>query len=194
MANSVVTTRDGSKLCAWTAQSKSDERRTAIGLDKIDAHLLDLVQRNNRLASEQLSAMVGLSASGVQRRLKRLRAEGVIERDVSIIRPMAVGRQVTALVLITFERGRLEIVDNFKQAMRKMTDVMSAFSVAGQADFVLLVTATDLESYEDFTKRLAGQHPNIKRLETMIVLDRIKVGFTLPIAFVASAAYSLGGS
>ncbi|UPJ31491.1 Lrp/AsnC family transcriptional regulator [Bradyrhizobium sp. CW1] len=165
-----------------------------MGLDKIDAHLLDLVQRNNRLASEQLSAMVGLSASGVQRRLKRLRAEGVIERDVSIIRPMAVGRQVTALVLITFERGRLEIVDNFKQAMRKMTDVMSAFSVAGQADFVLLVTATDLESYEDFTKRLAGQHPNIKRLETMIVLDRIKVGFTLPIAFVASAAYSLGGS
>ncbi|WP_354126659.1 Lrp/AsnC family transcriptional regulator [Bradyrhizobium sp. RT9b] len=163
-------------------------------LDRIDAHLLDLVQRNNRLASEQLGAKVGLSASGVQRRLKRLRSAGVIEADVSIIRPKAVGRNVTALVLITFERGRADIIDGFKQAMRKVTDVMSAFCVAGQADFVLLVTANDVESYEDFTRRLVGEHPNIKRLETMIILDRVKAGFTVPIASVASVAYSLRGA
>ncbi|MGY3078154.1 Lrp/AsnC family leucine-responsive transcriptional regulator [Bradyrhizobium sp. LM6.10] len=193
MANSVVS-REGSKLYAWSAQPQSSERGSATELDKIDAQLLDLVQRNNRLTSEQLSALVGLSASGVQRRLKRLRSDGVIEADISIIRPKAVGRNVTALVLITFERGQVDIVDRFKQAMRKMTDVMSAFCVAGQADFVLLVTANDIESYEDFTKRLVGEHPNIKRLETMIVLDRVKAGFTLPIASFASVAYALRGA
>src|SRR5438105_867727 len=83
MANSVVS-REGSKLYAWSAQPQSSERGSATELDKIDAQLLDLVQRNNRLTSEQLSALVGLSASGVQRRLKRLRSDGVIEADISI--------------------------------------------------------------------------------------------------------------
>lgn len=191
MVNSVLS-RDGSRLSAWTIQS--NERGSATELDRIDAHLLDLVQHNNRLASEQLSDKVGLSPSAVQRRLKRLRSEGVIEADVSIIRPVAVGRNVTALVLITFERGRADIVDRFKQAMRKMRDVMSAFCVAGQADFVLLVSASDIESYEGFTRRLIEEHPNIMRLETMIVMDRVKAGFTLPIASVASLAYSSGGA
>ncbi|MBM7487887.1 Lrp/AsnC family leucine-responsive transcriptional regulator [Bradyrhizobium sp. USDA 3686] len=170
------------QLDNWTRLSRSDGRSSGTELDSIDARLLDIVQRNNRLSSEELGAGVGLSASAVQRRLKRLRSEGVIEADVSVIFPKAIGRNVTALVLITFERGRADIVDRFKQAMRKMTDVMSAFYVTGQADFVLLVTADNLEDYEGLTRRLVSEHPDIKRFETLIVLDRVKAGFTLPIA------------
>ncbi|RXG84628.1 Lrp/AsnC family transcriptional regulator [Bradyrhizobium zhanjiangense] len=154
-------------------------------LDKIDARLLDLVQRNNRLSSEQLGAKVGLSSSGVQRRLKRLRAKRIIEADVSIISPKAIGRNVTVLVLISFDRARTDIVDRFKRAICKMTEVMSGFYVAGQADFVLLVTANNIEEYEDFTRRLVNENPDIKRFETMVALDRVKAGFTLPMASIA---------
>lgn len=157
----------------------------AMELDRIDARLLDLVQRNNRLSSEELGAKVGLSASGVQRRLKRLRAERVIEADVSIISPKAIGRNVTVLVLISFDRARTDIVDRFKRAICKMTEVMSGFYVAGQTDFVLLVTANNMEEYEDFTRRLVHENPDIKRFETMVALDRVKAGFTLPMASIA---------
>lgn len=170
---------------AWNRQSHSSDRSAGMELDRIDARLLDLVQRNNRLSSEEIGAKVGLSASGVQRRLKRLRSVGVIEADVSIISPKAIGRNVTALVLISFERDRADIIDRFKRAMCKMIDVMSAFYVTGQADFVLLVTANDLEDYEQFTRRIVHENPDIKRFETMIVLDRVKAGFTLPIASIA---------
>ncbi|WP_456769720.1 Lrp/AsnC family transcriptional regulator [Bradyrhizobium sp. USDA 3650] len=151
-------------------------------LDRIDARLLDLVQRNNRLSSEELGAKVGLSASGVQRRLKRLRSEGVIEADISIVSPKAIGRNVTMLVLISFERGQADVVDRFKRAICKMTEVMSGFYVTGQADFVLLVTANNMEDYEHFTRRLLHENSDIKRFETMVVLNRVKVGFTLPVA------------
>ncbi|MGY4167698.1 Lrp/AsnC family transcriptional regulator [Bradyrhizobium sp. USDA 4529] len=155
-------------------------------LDRIDARLLDLVQRNNRLTSENLGALVGLSASAVQRRLKRLRSERVIEGDVSIISPKAVGRNVTVLVLISFERGRIDIVDRFKRTICKMSAVMSAFYVTGQTDFVLLVTAKNMEEYEHFTRCLVHENPDVKRFESMVVLDRVKAGFTLPIASIAS--------
>lgn len=84
-------TLNGTMSHAWTRRSRSTVRNAAVEIDKIDARLLDLVQRNNRLSSEELGAKVGLSASGVQRRLKRLRKEGVIESDVSIISPRAIG-------------------------------------------------------------------------------------------------------
>ncbi|WP_028349873.1 Lrp/AsnC family transcriptional regulator [Bradyrhizobium murdochi] len=154
-------------------------------LDRIDARLLDLVQRNNRLTSEELGAKVGLSASGVQRRLKRLRSQRVIEGDVSIVSPKAIGRNVSLLVLISFERDRTDIVDRFKQTIRKMPEVMSGFYVTGQTDFVLLVTANSMEEYEQFTRLLVDENPDIKRFESMVVLDRVKAGFTLPMASIA---------
>lgn len=160
-------------------------RSAATELDRIDGRLLDLVQRNNRLSSEELGEKVGLSASGVQRRLKRLRSECVIEADVSIISPKAIGRNVTVLVLISFERDRADIVDRFKRAICKLPEVMSAFYVTGQADFVLLVTASDMEEYENFTRRLVHENPDVRRFETMVVLDRVKAGFTLPMASIA---------
>ncbi|WP_146993190.1 Lrp/AsnC family transcriptional regulator [Bradyrhizobium macuxiense] len=153
--------------------------------DRIDARLLDLVQRNNRMSSEELGAKVGLSASGVQRRLKRLRSEGVIEADVSIVSPKAIGRNVTMLMLITFERTRADIVDRFKRAICRMPEVMSGFYVTGPADFVLLITANDMEDYEKFTRSLVRDNPDIERFETMVVLDRVKAGFTLPMASMA---------
>lgn len=175
------------ELCRmpWTRQSHSANRNIGVELDRIDARLLDLVQRNNRMSSEELGAKVGLSASGVQRRLKRLRAKRVIEADVSIISPKAIGRNVTVLVLISFERARADTVDRFKQAICKMTEVMSGFYVAGEADFVLLVTANNMEEYEHFTRRLLCENPDIKRFETMVALDRVKAGFTLPMASIA---------
>ncbi|WP_456651455.1 MULTISPECIES: Lrp/AsnC family transcriptional regulator [unclassified Bradyrhizobium] len=154
-------------------------------IDKIDARLLDLVQRNNRLSSVELGAKVGLSASGVQRRPKRLRKEGMIESDVSIISPSAIGRNVTMLALVFFERNRAEIIDRFKRGIRTMREVMSGFYVAGQADFILLVTANNMEEYEHFTRRLINENPDIKRLETAVVLDLVKAGFILQMGSLA---------
>lgn len=164
-------------------------------LDKIDARLLDLVQRNNRLTSEELGERVGLSASGVQRRLKKLRSDGVIEGDVSIVSPKALGRDVVMLVSVSLERDRTDIVDRFKRTIRAMTEVMSAFYVTGGADFVLLVTASCMEEYERFTRRLAYENADVKRFETMVVLDRVKVGFTLPIvpALISGGNLSVDG-
>ncbi|MGY4281646.1 Lrp/AsnC family leucine-responsive transcriptional regulator [Bradyrhizobium sp. LM2.7] len=170
---------------AWTGQSRHISRSAVMELDRIDFRLLDLVQRNNRLSSEELGEKVGLSASGVQRRLKRLRSKGVIEADVSVISPKAIGRNVTVLVLISFERARADIVDRFKRAICKMSEVMSGFYITGQADFLLLVTANSMEEYEQFTRRLVHGNPDIKRFESIVVLDRVKAGFTLPMASIA---------
>ncbi|GLZ88627.1 ArsR family transcriptional regulator [Metapseudomonas resinovorans] len=150
-------------------------------LDRIDAKLLDEMQRNNRTSSEELGERVGLSSTGVQRRLKRLRSEGVIQADVSVINPKAVGRDVMMLVLVSLERERADIIDKFKQSIRSTPEIMSGYYVTGDADFVLLITAKSIEDYEQFTRQFFYNNSNIKWFKTMVVMDRVKAGFTIPI-------------
>ncbi len=154
-------------------------------LDRADAALLEAVQRNNRLTSEELAALVNLSPTACQRRLKRLRAEGVIESDVAIVSPKAVGRPVSMIVMVSLERERADIVDRFKRSIRAAREVMLGYYVTGDADFILVVTAQDMESYEAFTRRFFYENPDIKGFKTMVVMDRVKASFALPIEAAA---------
>jgi Lrp/AsnC family leucine-responsive transcriptional regulator len=150
-------------------------------LDRFDAKLLSLVQSHNRSSSEELGATVGLSATAVQRRLKRLRDKGVIEADVSIVTPKAVGRPIAMLVIVSLERERIDIVDRFKQSIRQTPEVMNGYYVTGDSDFVLIVTAQSMEDYEGFTRKFFYENPDIKGFKTMVIMDRVKTGFSVPI-------------
>ncbi|MCZ7482711.1 Lrp/AsnC family transcriptional regulator [Rhizobium rhizogenes] len=150
-------------------------------IDRADRALLDAVQKNNRLTSEELAQIVNLSPTACQRRLKRLREEGVIEADVAIISPKAVGRGITMIVLVSLERERADIVDRFKAAICATREVMIGYYVTGDADFILVITAKDMEDYEAFTRRFFYENHDIKGFKTMVVMDRVKAGFAFPI-------------
>ncbi|MBY3489704.1 Lrp/AsnC family transcriptional regulator [Rhizobium laguerreae] len=150
-------------------------------LDRADIALLNAVQKNNKLTSEELAERAHLSPTACQRRLKRLRAEGVIEADVSIVSPKAVGRHLTVVVLVSLERERADIIDRFKAAIKNTREVMIGYYVTGDADFLLVVTAKDMEDYEQFTRRFFYENNDIKGFKTMVVMDRVKAGFAFPI-------------
>ncbi len=149
-------------------------------LDRFDLKILDLVQRDNRLTSEVLGERVGLSPTAVQRRLKRLRRDGVIEGDVAVVSPKAVGQRVQMIVMVSLERERADIIDRFKASIKTTPEVMTGYYVTGEADFLLVVTTRDMEAYETFTRRFFYDNPDIKNFKTMVVMDRVKVGFGLP--------------
>jgi Lrp/AsnC family transcriptional regulator, leucine-responsive regulatory protein len=157
-------------------------RSSFVQYDQIDARILEAVQKNNRLTSEAIAEIAGLSATACQRRLRRLRAEKIIEADVSIVSPKAVGRPIQMLVLVTLERERSDIIDRFKKAIRSSPDVVNGFYVTGDADFVLYISSKDMEGYEQFTRRFFYENPDIKSFKTLVIMDRVKTGFAVPVA------------
>jgi Lrp/AsnC family transcriptional regulator, leucine-responsive regulatory protein len=152
-----------------------------IQLDKIDVAILQIVQRNSRLTSEELGSLVNLSPSACQRRLKRLRSEGIIEAEVAIIAPRSLGRTVSMIVMITLERDRIDIIDKFRRWLRETREIMIAYCITGDADYLLVVTAKDMEDYSAFTRRYFHDNPDIRAFKTMVVMDRIKASFEFPI-------------
>jgi Lrp/AsnC family transcriptional regulator, leucine-responsive regulatory protein len=148
-------------------------------IDELDKKLLRLLQENNRLTADELGGIVNLSASAVQRRLKRLRDERVIEADVSIISPAAADIGITCIVDIVLEVGSSKAIDKFKTSMQKCSEVMQCYYVTGTYDFVLIVNMKDMSAYETFSKKYLMDNPNVKHFYTHVVMDRVKVGYAI---------------
>ncbi len=150
-------------------------------LDKIDRQILSVVQEDARKVSEDIAAIVGLSPAAVQRRLKRLRDSGAVEREIAVLSPRVVGKQMTFLVAVELERERADMVDAFRQEMRAAREVQQCYYVTGNADFLLIVLTKDMHDFEAFTRRVLFDNTNVRRFHTSVVMDRVKVGLSIPL-------------
>jgi Lrp/AsnC family leucine-responsive transcriptional regulator len=134
--------------------------------DRFDVALLNVVQENNQLTAEQFADKVGLSSSACQRRLKRLRAEGMITADVSLVSPKATGPRVTLIVLVSVEREQSDLFAGFKRAMRSYPEVTQCYYVTGSADFILVINVATMEEYGAFAERVFLNDKNIRAFQS----------------------------
>lgn len=150
-------------------------------MDNFDTLILDALQHNNRLTAEALSEKVGLSPDACRKRLAKLRSSNAIEQEVAILNPQTMGRGLIMIVEVTLQNERPAELDRFKDKMKAAPEVMQCYYVTGNADFILILSAKDMADYEDFTRRHFFAEENVARFRTSAVMDRVKVGFTMPI-------------
>lgn len=148
-------------------------------IDEVDKKILSHLQENNRITAEELGAIVNLSTSAVQRRLKRLREDKIIEADISIISPMVFGLGITCIVDVTLHLGSSEVIDNYKKLMAACKEVMQCYYVAGTYDFVVIIVARDMKHYESLSKKYFMDNPEVKQFYTHVVMDQVKTGFRI---------------
>ncbi|MDE1918383.1 MAG: Lrp/AsnC family transcriptional regulator [Sphingomonadales bacterium] len=139
-------------------------------IDRFDRALLEQVQRNNLTPARVLAERVGLSESAVLRRLRRLRAEGIIAADVSIVRPEVLGRPLTVVVLVKLAREGRTQIERFIAAIGQRPEVVNIWYVTGEADFVLVAQVPDMSAYEEFTQDILLADANVESFTTMVAM------------------------
>ena len=126
-----------------------------IKLDRIDKHILRLMQNNARISNLELAETVGLSPTPCSRRVKRLEESGIIDKHVTLLKPSVLGLNLTAMISISMDRHTPDRFDRFQQSITAMPEVLECLIVTGQsADFLLKVVVKDMHHYEKF---LLGQ-------------------------------------
>lgn len=150
-------------------------------LDRFDRQLLNLVQEDSGVTAERLAEQVALSPSAVQRRLRRMREQGVIVKDAAIVDPKKIGKPTFFIVSLQVERERPELLAQLRQWMAAQAHIQQVFYVTGEADFILVITAPDTEVYDELMSRLVSEHPNVKRFTTNVALGVVKRGLAIPI-------------
>jgi Lrp/AsnC family leucine-responsive transcriptional regulator len=158
---------------------KSPTRRTPprqppVALDAIDRRILDALQEDNQVTNLALAEMVGLSPPACLKRVRRLRDDGVIVKDVAIVDPDKVGRAIVAFVGVELDRQREDVLAAFERKMTTEPEVQQCYFVSGEIDYLLVVTCGDMEAYNAFARRVLANEHNIKRFRTSFNLSRVK--------------------
>ncbi len=174
------------------AGMKKSEKRPdppkPVRLDRIDRNILDLLQENNQISNLELAAAVGISPPPCSRRVQRLRAEGIIAADVSLVDPFRVGRSLIVFVNVTLERQREDLLENFERKMLAHAEVMQCYFISGDADYLVVVSVPDMAAYNDFARRVFANEPNIRMFRSSFALSRVKYQTKIPLADTADEA------
>lgn len=139
-------------------------------LDPIDRRILALLRENAKLTFAQMGSDVGLSSTAVKRRVDRLQRDGVIAGYGARIDPRALGAGIEALIEI-YCSDRTAPAD-VGRSLAGLDQIVSAFTVSGEADAVVRVRVESIASLENFVERLRRDR-NIVRTKTLIVLSTL---------------------
>jgi len=152
-----------------------------VQLDTIDRAILKELQKDGRLANQELAQRVHLSPSACLRRVKRLEESGVIAQYVALINPKAVGKQGTSYTIINLERMTTAALDAFEAAVMASPDILDCFYVAGSNDYMIRFAYKDAEDLERFHTQVLMQLPEVARSNSMLVLRTIKKSTAFPL-------------
>ena len=150
-------------------------------LDQIDRLILRMLQDDSRIRLETLASEIGSSVATVQRRVRSMKDAGVISAEVLMVSPEAVELAMTFIILVELERERLDQLDAFRRKVKSEPQVQQCYYITGEADFALIALAKDMQDYQLLTQRLFFEDTNVKRFRTSVVMDRTKVGMTVPV-------------
>lgn len=150
--------------------------RKPASLDVFDHEILRILQRDNKTPQRVIGEMVNLSAAAVQRRIAAMEQAGVIERNVAVVDPDALGLTVTAVVEVFLRDERTASIDRAKALFRETAEVQQCYYTTGGTSFVLVVVTTDMRAYEALTRRLFSDHEWVASFRTLVALDRVKSG------------------
>lgn len=152
-----------------------------ISLDGFDLKMLIALQEDGRLTNQQLADAVGLSASQCSRRRMRLEEEGVISGYHADLASERLGFNVIAFVRITLATHSPDNAQHFRDLVQRVDDVQEAYSLTGDADYLLKIILRDLKSLSDIVNDVLMPHPSVAHVRSSIVLDRLKATAKLPL-------------
>jgi DNA-binding Lrp family transcriptional regulator len=143
-----------------------------LDLDEADRRLLALLQDEADRSNLELAQLTGLSPATTLRRVKRLKAAGVIERTVAVIHPEALGPALLAVVEVSLERQGDEALQAFARLACAQAEVQQCYQVSPGPDFVLIAQVADMPAYHAFTQRLLTQDANVRHVKAYFSVKR----------------------
>ncbi len=149
-------------------------------MDDIDTRLLAAVQKNAHLTAQELGELLHLSASQAGRRRQRLEAAGYIEGYIARIDAVKLGLNVQGFVQVHLNSHGPENSASFARLLATRPEIVSAWAMTGDADYLLRVYCEDLPSLNRLIHEVLLPHPAVARVHSQIVMDQLKRDGPLP--------------
>lgn len=152
-----------------------------IELDAFDKRILALLQEEATLSTAEIAERIGLSQSPCWRRIQRLKEEGVIRRQVTLLDRKKIGLNAQIFAQVKLNTHGRNHLTEFAEAIREFPEVLECHVLMGSVDFMLRIVTEDIEAYERFFFERLSQVPGVQEINSIVALSEIKSTTSLPL-------------
>ena len=150
-------------------------------LDRIDRKILDILQRDGRIAMTELASQVGLSASPCTERVKRMERSGVISGYHARVAPEALGKNLLVFVEIKLASKSGDVFDSVRRELLHMPEVMECHLVSGGFDYLVKFRLRGKKEYRHLLGDILKRLPVSAESHSYVVMEEIKESLYLPV-------------
>ena len=150
-------------------------------LDNVDKSLLRSLQTDGRLSNVELARKISLSPPATHTRLKRLEKDGYIRQYTAIVDREKAGYDLLCFIHIGLQMHQVTQVEKFREATRKMPEVLECHHITGEYDYLLKVVLKNRKDLERFVVDKITPVPGVARIHTSLVFTEVKSTMALPL-------------
>ena len=127
-------------------------------IDDIDKKILAFLHEDAFLSNKEMATRLGMSATPIHERIKRMEKEGVITGYRAMINPAKLGKTLTVFCDISLKEHAADYLKQFEQDVMQLVEVQECYCVSGQSDFLLKIVVADMDEAIDHITAYSSKH------------------------------------
>ena len=149
-------------------------------MDKVDADILMLLQKDSAQPVADIARKVGLSVTPCWRRIQRMEEQGIIRGRVALLEPQKIGLGMSVFVAIRTDQHNADWLSDFATKMSERPEVVEFYRMSGEVDYLLRVVVADMAAYDRFYKELITMS-GLRDVSSSFAMEEIKYTTELPL-------------
>jgi Lrp/AsnC family transcriptional regulator len=148
-------------------------------IDRLDREILRLLSADASLSLAEIAARVGLTPTPCWKRIRRMELAGIIRGRVAVLDQAKVGLPVSVFVAVETSDHSGEWLQRFAEVIDGMPEIVDAWRMSGDVDYLLHIVVPDITAYDGFYRRLIAALP-LRNVTSRFAMERMKAA-SLPI-------------
>lgn len=155
-------------------------RDGAPSLDRVDRHILDLLQQDGRMSMTELADKVGLTVTPCIERVRRLERERVITGYYARVSPAALGAGLLVFVEISISHKSDRSFEDFRKEILRIPQVQECHLVSGDFDYMVKARISEIGQYRSLLGDILLRLPGVTQTKSCIVMEEVKETLFIP--------------
>lgn len=151
--------------------------------DSFDRKILDILQSDSDLPVAEIAERVGLSQTPCWRRIRKMEADGLIRKRVVLLDQKKANVPLTVFISVKAPRHSSDWLNSFKKIIFDMGEVLEAYRLTGEVDYMLRIAVPDIESYDVLYKRMI-EKLEFSNLVSAIAMEELKFTTAIPTSYL----------
>lgn len=149
-------------------------------LDNIDLKILKRLQEDGRITNLQLSNEVGLSPAPTLERVRKLERVGLIDSYHANVNAANLGLGIKAFIQVTLVRQMDNAINNFRNAIMAIDEVVECIQVTGSFDYQLKIIVADIPAFEELISHKLSKIDEIGQMQSYVIISTLKSSKVVP--------------